>query len=815
MDIDAQVRRAAGNVSIIRGMNNYGHINNRAGGKHAQRPDLERVQVSAPTNAYANTPRQVQAAQRAENAQVMQAFSGQQQASAHGSAGARRAAGNQTTQAIPGQQATQAIPGQQRTQAFPGRHANTQANGAEGARRAARHAHEASATRKLGRHGAQQTAAMPDAQATATLPADETPRMPGGKRGRRKTRGDQPRRKSFLTRQVEAWCSRVLGAVGDGGLAEQEAEYASGRTTRDYVWNTVGVGLWGMVFPVLTIVVTQLAGAEQAGMFSLAFVTALLLMFVGNYGMRNFQASDLDEEYSFADYQANRVLTCVIMLVAGLTYCNIRGYTDQMWLMSLGVYLYKMIDALADVYEGRLQQMDKLYLAGMSQAFRSAAALIGFTFALLITRNVGVSCIVMAVIAAATFVVFTFPLAKLETPKSRRVNVRRVVNLLVQCFPLFVALFMYNLIDNMPKFVMEGALSYDNQLYYNALYFPAHAILLTSGFIYKPMLLKMANAWADPTKRKKFDLIIVVMFLVIVAITAAMAGIMGWFGLSVMSFLYGIDFEQYRGLCFVMLAAGGVTAGIEFLYQVITVLRRQRAVTKLYLITFGFSLFVPVLLVNFTGLPGAIIGYLIVMCILLVLLVSEYASIRMDLRKKLTGKSAPDAEMPKASRSFRGSKESQVANGVAANAGAHAAGEAVDATRTVASDGAGAGAYAGGDIGAAGGIGTQGQPQPQAQPNRNAPGAYAVPPMYNQVPISWAAGESVSIAAPEPEAARAPRPSEVRAEREHREAVKARWTEAGKERTAIERAAASGTAPAAAPETAPSFGKRGKHSKEE
>ena len=58
----------------------------------------------------------------------------------------------------------------------------------------------------------------------------------------------------------------------------------------------------------------------------------------------------------------------------------------------------------------------------------------------------------------------------------------------------------------------------------------------------------------------------------------------------------------------------------------------------------------PVLLVNFTGLPGAVIGYLIVMCILLVLLVSEYASIRMDLHRKLTGKAAPDAEMPRAAR---------------------------------------------------------------------------------------------------------------------------------------------------------------------
>ncbi len=464
--------------------------------------------------------------------------------------------------------------------------------------------------------------------------------------------GTKPHKKNFVTRRIEAWCSRLLGAVNEGTLAEQEAEYAAGRTSRDYIWNTVGVGLWGCVFPLLTIVVTQLSGTEQAGMFSLAFVTALLLMFVGNYGVRNFQASDLDEEYSFNDYQANRILTCIIMLIAGVAYCSLRGYSDQMFLMSMGVYVYKMIDALADVYEGRLQQVDKLYLAGMSQAFRSLAALVVFSFVLLISHSVAAASIAMAVAAGATFAVFTFPLTLLETPKSRRLDPAHALGLLKQCFPLFVALFMYNLIDNMPKFVMEGVLAYDNQLYYNALYFPAHAILLTSGFIYKPLLLRMAAAWADPAKRKRFDLIIFIILGVIVVITLLMAFVMGWIGLKIMSVLYGIDFEPYRGLCYVMLAAGGVTAGIEFLYQVITVLRRQRAVTKLYLITFGFSLFVPVLLVNFTGLPGAVIGYLIVMCILLVLLVSEYISIRTDLRRKLTGKETANAEMPRASRAL-------------------------------------------------------------------------------------------------------------------------------------------------------------------
>ena len=747
-------------------MNNYEHTGSSAGKHAAQRPDLERVQLNAAESPYPTAPRNVREEQRAQ-AQRQRAAAVAEQA-AQSAATAQAALGQQPTQAIPGQQPTETIPGPRRGKHGRARNAQQVRNG-----------WDAQQTQAV--YGQQPTQAIPGQQPTAAMPGCQpTEAMPRGKHGKR-SRNGKPRKKSFVTRKVEAWCSRVLGAVSGDGLAEQEAEYASGRTTRDYVWNTVGVGLWGMVFPVLTIVVTQLAGAEQAGMFSLAFVTALLLMFVGNYGVRNFQASDLDEEYSFADYQANRVLTVVIMLVAGITYCKFRGYTDQMWLMSLGVYLYKAVDALADVYEGRLQQMDKLYLAGISQAFRSAAALIGFSLALLITRNVGVSSIVMAVIAALTFVVFTFPLAQLETPKSRSANAKRVIALLKQCFPLFVALFMYNLIDNMPKFVMEGALSYDNQLYYNALYFPAHAILLTSGFIYKPMLLKMANAWADPAKRKKFDLIIVVMFVIIVGITVVMAGAMSWFGLAIMSFLYGIDFEQYRGLCFVMLAAGGVTAGIEFLYQVITVLRRQRAVTKLYLITFGFSLFVPVLLVNFTGLPGAVIGYLIVMCILLVLLVSEYASIRMDLHRKLTGKAAPDAEMPRAARTgamapvqVAGASAQSAAVGMpqaiaAPQAQVQQAAAAQAAQATVVQQ---AGAPTQANAAARGAhapkaplanapveAAAAGNPTPDrstaaGNANRQAstPARLFVPEVYDTAPISWTAGGTVGIAQPGPEA---------------------------------------------------------------
>lgn len=446
---------------------------------------------------------------------------------------------------------------------------------------------------------------------------------------------------NFIARAIGSWWDRLLDIVLEGKVEEQRDQYASHRTTRDYVWNSLGTGAWGMVFPLLTIVCTQLVGAEQAGMFSMAFVTGLLLMFLGNYGVRTYQLSDLKEHHSFSDYQVQRILTCVLMMVAGYAYCMVRGYDDNMFLICMGVYAYKMIDALADVYEGRLQQVDKLYLAGISQAFRSVAAIAVFSLFLFLTRNLAASSIAMAVAAAASFLVLTLPLAFLETPRSRRLSMGSVAELFRECFPLFIALFMYNLIDNMPKFVMEGMLPYENQLYFNALYFPAHALLLTVQVVYKPQLVRIANVWAQ-AKRKRFDLIIVAMLLLVLALTGVLMFVMSTVGIPILGFLYGLDFSQYVGLSLIMVAAGGVTAAIDFLYQVVTVLRKQGSVMKLYLVTFGFSLFIPILLIAFTGLPGAILGYLIVMSILLVLLVWEYLRIRMNMSPRRRGSHAHD-----------------------------------------------------------------------------------------------------------------------------------------------------------------------------
>ena len=445
-------------------------------------------------------------------------------------------------------------------------------------------------------------------------------------------RRERDREPGPIHRMVNAWWNRLLGAVYGGGFSTQEAEYEDHATRRDYLWNTLGTAVWGMAFPLLTIVSTQLVGAEEAGKFSIAFVTGTLIMIACNYGVRNFQVSDIDEKTSFASYQLNRWLCGALALACGLVYSSAR-YDAQMATIGLGVYLYKVIDGIADVYEGRLQQADKLYLAGMSQTLRSVGVIAVFSAALFLTRSMPIAAMAMGIAAIASLVLVTAPLALLETEKSRRVSLREVGHLFIQCAPLFGALFLFNLIESMPKFVMEGTLAYKYQLYFNALFFPAQAILLSIGFIYKPQLLRLSSIWANPRKRRRFDLIIVAVMALIVVVTGACAAFMAGPGIPIMSFMYGLNFERYRTLALLMVVAGGVTAAIDFIYAIITVLRHAGDVTKIYLICFAVSVVLPVILINLLGLMGAVVSYLVIMALLLVLLIIEYAHIRQRIER--------------------------------------------------------------------------------------------------------------------------------------------------------------------------------------
>ena len=87
-----------------------------------------------------------------------------------------------------------------------------------------------------------------------------------------------------------------------------------------FFWNMVGSACYSFSSILYLMVVTRICGAEEAGFFSLAYATAQLLLTVGRYGMRTYQATDLKSAYSFLEYGFSRILTITLMVVLGAVY---------------------------------------------------------------------------------------------------------------------------------------------------------------------------------------------------------------------------------------------------------------------------------------------------------------------------------------------------------------------------------------------------------------------------------------------------------------------------------------------------------------
>ncbi len=457
---------------------------------------------------------------------------------------------------------------------------------------------------------------MPETPSTHTKPS---------KRRRR----PRQRHRVTLASIINGWWERLFSAVFGGTWDQQPHMYESGRGGRDYLLNTLGSVAWGTLFPLLTVVATQLSGAERAGHFTMAFTTATLLLYVGNYGVKTFQVSDIEETESFSSYRAHRLLTCALMLLLGCAYCAVRHYDTEMWLISAGAYGFRAIDALADTYEARLQQQDKLYLAGVSQAVRSVVGVTLFSLLLLVTKSMVAASVGMAAAALASFFLLTAPLTRLETPRSRPLAWIEIRELFVECFPSFLALFLFALIENVPKYAMEGVLPYESQVFFSAIYFPAQAMLMMVGFVYRPQLVRLATIWNDPHKRLRFDLIVAAMLVVCAIVTLAGLAYARWAAVPLGTLLYGTNFEPFRNAQYLMVLAGGLSAAIDFLYQIITVLRQQALATRIYLIATVLVIAMSVILVRLYGFDGAVWSYLGVMAALFGALGGQYVFIRM------------------------------------------------------------------------------------------------------------------------------------------------------------------------------------------
>lgn len=389
-----------------------------------------------------------------------------------------------------------------------------------------------------------------------------------------------------------------------------------------YSWNAINAIISALQSPIIMMVMTRTNGVDDAGIFSIAFAIATLMLYVGLYGLRRFQSSDLNEKYTFGEYHGMRILSCSVMLFASLIYCCysvcFSSYSFEKAAVVFMLCIAKCCQAYSDVYHGSMQQKGRLDVATKSSSVRYTAELVAYVLLLIVTGNLIISTAAY-MISSILFLLLTSVNAGRDYGYYRpEFNWKNIRMLIIEGFPLFVSLFLNMYISNAPKYAIDAYLTDQVQAIYNMIFMPAFMVMLISNFIFNPILTTYAELWLAKSSEKLAALRkhIRKQSLIVAGLTVLGLAVAFTIAIPILSFIFGVDLGDYRNELCVVMIGGGALAYATYFSTVITVIRLQ----KTLLVCYGAVTVMAKLLSRFFVLNYGIMGAASMYAVLMVLL---------------------------------------------------------------------------------------------------------------------------------------------------------------------------------------------------
>ena len=386
-----------------------------------------------------------------------------------------------------------------------------------------------------------------------------------------------------------------------------------------FIWNMFGSMLMAFQSVLMLMILTRILGLEEAGIFTIAYANANLFLTIGKYGMRNFQASDIKEEFTFGEYRKSRILTTVAMMVVSVLYViytgNKNGYTSEKSMIIIWMCLFKAVDVVEDVYHGLYQQKGRLDIAGKAMALRLMITIAIFAVLLAVSKNLLLTLVVSTIITAILMILFIrwsyLPFKKTEQ-EDRCTNIKYLLRI---CFPLFLGSFFSFYIGNAPKYAIDSILNDELQACYGFIAMPVFVIGLLNNFIFSPMIHRLSIVWIEGRMRQ-FYKIIFEQILVIAGITVICMGGAYMIGVPVLSVLYNTNLAPYKAELLILLLGGGFLALSGLLVTIITIIRFQKTLVFGYTFVAVLAYFLSPVLVRKYSMMGAAVLYLLLMMLL-------------------------------------------------------------------------------------------------------------------------------------------------------------------------------------------------------
>ncbi len=392
---------------------------------------------------------------------------------------------------------------------------------------------------------------------------------------------------------------------------------------QDIVWNMVGSFCYAFASMVLSFLVMRLAGEDKGGIFAFGYSTFGQQMFILAYfGIRPFQITDRGGDYRFGDYLRHRYVTCGAAVAAGLGYLMIAGYTAEKSAVVFLLVCYKVADGFADVYESEFQRNGSLHLTGKSNTFRTCLSVGTFLTILVGSGSLTAACFGAVAAQAVGILLFDAVILRHLKGVDYKWSPERLVPLTKETGLLFVSVFLDFYVFSAAKYAIDANLDDGASGYFNMIFMPTSVINLASGFVIRPVLTDLTDAW-NKKDLKRFSGKLVSICRVIGALSILALVLAAGLGRPVLWILERILGTAYEGrltvyhLPFVLIVLGGAWyAFLNLHYYALVIMRKQKVIFGIYAALTGLAAVLAPAMVRRSGISGAAMAYLILMVIM-------------------------------------------------------------------------------------------------------------------------------------------------------------------------------------------------------
>lgn len=392
-----------------------------------------------------------------------------------------------------------------------------------------------------------------------------------------------------------------------------------------YIWNLLGNFAAAAVSVLYLLIVSRMQTSEVADQFSLATSIGNLWIIIGQFQVRNYQATDVKSSHPFSAYYFTRLLTVTMMVISLFPYLWTINYdfTNNSVMIITWIIVYRVADAFSDLFQGYFQQHGRLDIAGKAMVYRYALSVLILLFGLLLSHSMVLTLLALALFNL--FFVFSYDYAhfKLFDKLSfRNIFSRNTIDesfkIIRVCFSLFIYGFLLTLVFNEAKLAISGAyakgiVEAGAQRDYNILFMPVFFMSLCI-LVVRPLITQMAELW----QRKKFQ-VFYKMFLKILLLTLSIGIVITFLtyliGVNVLSLIFGLDLLKYKLELTILVLSGVLYSFSIILENILIIMRKHYYLLSVYILMFIVTKMITTELVNKYQIMGASISFCIAMIV--------------------------------------------------------------------------------------------------------------------------------------------------------------------------------------------------------